>query len=188
MVLLAVLLLPGLFASRVQADAQGSLRGFMEFGKQRKGDLSEFIFGIGTRGDVLFGAAKPNRFRIGPAYELRTVDFYSAEGAGGASMLIPLGIVDLPIVLTGLGGYAVRRRGPETPMAIGVASWGWRGYNYSSSYGWALNLFFSARKSLGDRDVVEFTGGIECDLQIVLGVPALAIKNALTGKDPHESE
>src|SRR5687768_17225712 len=124
------------------------MRGFLEFGKQTRGggDVTDFIVGLGSRGDILFGAAKPNRFRIGPAYELRTVDFFSIEGAAGGSMLIPLGVTDLPIVLTGLGGYAVRREGPETPMGIGIISWGWRGYNYHSAYGWALNVFFSGRK------------------------------------------
>lgn len=165
------------------------MRGFLELGKQtRGGAVTDFIVGLGSRGDVLFGAAKPNRFRLGPAYELRTVDFYSAEGALGASMLIPLGVVDLPIVVTGLGGYAVRRRGPETPMGIGVISWGWRGYNYHSAYGWALNIFFSGRKSLSGTEVVELTGGVECDLQFLTILPLLAIRNAMGGKDPHEAE
>jgi len=73
-------------------------------------------------------------------------------------------------------------------MGIGIISWGWRGYNYHGAYGWALNVFFSDRKSLSGTEVVEFTGGVECDLQIIVVAPLLAARNALWGKDPFESE
>ena len=137
----------------------------------------------------MFGAPKPRSFRIGPAVELRTMNLQTAEAAGGAGILIPMP-GDAPIGLNGLIGYAHRKDyRPDGLVGIGTVTWGFRGYNYHSWYGYALNLFFSGRKHLGDdAKWVEFTGGIEVDIEFTAIIPMRGIITFIKGGDPHETE
>ena len=171
---------------RARADAQASLRNFLDLGQRKTSGDDEFVVGLGYRGDVMFGAPRPRAFRMGPAFELRTTEFRTAEGALGAGVLIPLP-GDLPIGLTGLLGAAVRKGDqPDGLVGIGTVTWGYRGYNYHSWYGYGLNLFFSGRKHLGDETLVELTGGIEVDVAFTTLIPARAIVQFFRGGDPHE--
>lgn len=167
-----------------RADGQASVRGELEVGKRKATDDS-VIFGAGLRGDWMFGAPKPRAFRLGPAFELRSVDFETAEAAAGAGILIPMP-GDFPFGLSGLVGYAARNRAADAPVGIGTLTWGYRGYNYHHWYGYGLNLFVSARKDLSGPDIAEFTGGIEIDVMFTTIIPLLAIRNWAKGGDPDE--
>ena len=168
-----------------RADAQVSLRSQLELGQRNLDDgKREFLIGGGVRGDAMFGAARPRAFRIGPAFELRTMAFETLEGAIGAGVLIPMP-GDCPIGLTGLLGSAVRKgEKPDGLVGIGTVTWGFRGYNYNSWYGYGLNLFFSGRKHLGDEHLVELTGGLEVDVVFTTIIPGRAIAMFLKGGDP----
>jgi len=167
------------------ADAQVSVRTELEVGKRKAEIGDSVIFGAGLRGDVMFGAPKPRAFRIGPAFELRSIDFETAEAAVGGGLLIPMP-GDFPFGLTGLVGYATRSRAPDAPVGIGTLTWGYRGYNFHHWYGYGLNLFVSARRDLSGPDIVEITGGVEIDVLFTTIIPLLAIRNWVTGGDPHE--
>jgi len=167
-----------------RADGQASVRGELEVGKRKATDDS-VIFGAGLRGDWMFGAPKPRSFRLGPAFELRSVDFETLEAGAGAGILIPMP-GDFPFGLSGLVGYAARKRAPDAPVGIGTLTWGYRGYNYHHWYGYGLNLFVSARKDLSGPDIAEFTGGIEIDVMFTTIIPLLAIRNWAKGGDPDE--
>lgn len=167
------------------ADAQASARGALGFGKRRADVGNEFITTLNISADLLFGPPRHGTFRFGPAIEARTTDFWTLEGAGGATLLVPLPW-DFSLGLTGLFGFAHRREAPDGFMGIGTVTLGYRGYNYHGWYGYGLNLFFSGRKHLGSEYLVEFTGGVEVDLAFITVIPYLAIKNWLNKGDPHE--
>lgn len=187
LVTLLVLGLATLVARPVRADGQASLRNTLELGQRRRDGGDEFIIGTGLRADLMFGAPRPRAFRIGPALELRTMEFKTAEAALGAGILIPLP-GDLPIGLTGLLGTALRKGDrPDGLVGIGTVTWGYRGYNYHGWYGYGLNLFFSGRKHLGDEQLVELTGGVEIDFLFTTIVPSTAIWSFLKRRDPHEA-
>lgn len=187
--LLSFLLLSLAFAlspSGVRADAQVSIRNTFELGLRDRGTKNEVAWGAGFRGDAMFGAAKPKSFRIGPAFELRTMEFRSAEAALGAGILIPMP-GDCPIGVSGAIGHAIRKGDrPDGLIGIGTATWGFRGYNYHSWYGYGLNLFFSGRKHLGDETLIEFTGGLEIDVAFTTIIPARGILTFIKGGDPYE--
>jgi hypothetical protein len=176
----------GALPQRAQADAQVSARNFLEFGKRKADVGDEFIVGVGVVADVMFGAPKRRSFRIGPALELRTVDFASLEAAVGGGILIPLP-GDCPIGLYGLVGAAARKDAPDGAVGIGKVTWGYRGYNYHSWYGYGLNVYGAGRKHLGDGDLVEWTGGVEVDVQFTAIIPMMAIRNFFSGGDPYEA-
>lgn len=168
-----------------RADAQVSVRNTFEAGKRWSQTDRSAIFGMGLRSEVLWGKPKPRAFRVGPALELRSVDFRSIEAAAGAELLIPMP-GDLPFGVTGLVGYAARKRMPDAPVAIGTLTWGYRGYNYHHWYGYGLNLFVSARRDLGGPDFAEITGGIELDVMFTTIIPLLFLRTWATGGAPDE--
>ncbi len=172
-------------ARPARADAQLSVRNTLEVGKRKVEVGDSVIFGTGLRGELMWGKPKPRSFRIGPGFELRTVDFQTAEAAVGAGLLIPMP-GDFPFGLTGLVGYAARNRGPDAPVGIGTLSWGYRGYNYHHWYGFGLNLFVSARRDLSGQDLTEITGGIEIDVMFTTLIPLMFIRTWVTGGDPNE--
>lgn len=169
-----------------RADAQVSVRNQLEVGVRKFDGEREIIVATGVRGDAMFGWPRPKSFRIGPAFELRTANFATLEGSLGAGLLIPLP-GDMPIGLTGLIGpvWRASAREPEGWVGTGTVTWGYRGYNYRSWYGYGLNLFFSGRKQLGE-DLVEFTGGIEVDFVFTTIIPITAIVNYVSHGDPYE--
>ncbi len=182
---LAVFAVLGIPGGRARADGQVSIRNTMEVG-QRKAEVGDtVIFGLGLRGELMWGRPRPQAFRVGPAFELRSMDFQTAEGALGGGVLIPLP-GDFPIGLSGLLGYASRHKAPDAPVAIGTLSWGYRGYNFHHWYGYGLNLFVSARRDLSGTELTEITGGIEIDVLFTTLIPLMAIRHWATGGDPNE--
>jgi hypothetical protein len=171
--------------SRARADPQVSARMGMGAGKRFAEVLDQPIFTTVLRSEALFGAPEPRRFRIGPALELRTADFASLEAALGGSIAIPMP-GDFPLGLTGLLGYGARRQAPDAPVGIATLTWGYRGYNYHSWYGYGLNVFVSARRDLSGEPLAEITGGIEVDLAFVALVPILGVRNVIASEDPDE--
>jgi hypothetical protein len=134
----------------------------------------------------MFGRAKPKQFRIGPAIELRTVNFRSLEAAVGPGMLIPLP-GELAFGLYGLIGAAARHQAPDGMVGIGTVTFGFRGYPYKGGwYGYGLNFYGSGRKHIGDESLVEWSGGVEVDVLFTAIIPILAIRNFVTGGDPYE--
>jgi len=154
--------------------------------KTRPGlSADELVVAVGLRADVMFGPARAGAFRIGPAVEFRTTDFYTLEAAAGAGMLIPV-LDAYPIGLYGMIGAAARKEAPDGAVGIGTITWGFRGYNYKNWYSYGLNLFFSGRKHLGEQPFNELTGGIEIDMQFTTIIPAAAIYTLIKGGDPYE--
>jgi hypothetical protein len=172
--------------SHAAADPQLSARLVLGAGKRWiEPDEDDVVFETALRSEALFGPPRHRTFRIGPALEFRTLDFQSIEASGGLGMLIPTG--DFAFVLTGLAGYAERKRAPDGAVGTGTLSWGYRGYNYHGIYGWGLHLYTSARHSLTGPDVLEVTGGVEIDVMFTTIIPALAIKNMFSSGDPHQN-
>jgi len=170
---------------RAYADAQVSARNMLEIGKRTARVEDELVVAVGLRADVMFGPARAGAFRIGPAVEFRTADFWTLEAAAGAGMLIPI-LDAYPIGLYGLFGAATRKHAPDGAVGIGTVTWGFRGYNYKGWYAYGLNLFVTGRKHLGDEPLNEITGGVEIDMQFTTLIPAAAIYNYITGGDPYE--
>lgn len=166
------------------ADAQYSARLSLGAGKRFADIDDEVGFETGVRAEAMFGPPRHRSFRVGPALEVRTLDFATIEAGAGAGVLVPTG--DFALGIVGLLEYAARKVAPDGLLAVGTLSWGYRGYNYHSAYGWGLHLYASARKSITGDDVLEFTGGVEIDFMFIAVVPALAIKNLFTKDDPHE--
>ncbi len=167
-----------------RADGQYSLRNILGVGKRTTDAGGDVIFPAGFRGEAMFGPPRHRTFRFGPALELATTDFRSLEAALGAGVLIPTG--DFAFNLNGLVGYAWRKNAPEGLMGIGTLTWGYRGYNYHSWYGYGLAAFVSARHSITGDDVLEITGGVEVDILFTTIIPVLFIKNLFTSDDPHQ--
>jgi hypothetical protein len=170
---------------RATADGQSSLRMVLGAGKRFADAGDKAIFPVELRGDTMFGAARPRVFRLGPAFELRTVNFASLEAALGGGVSIPLP-GDYRIGLNGLVGYAARRRAPDAPVAIGTLTCGYRGYNHDSWYGWGLNFFVSGRKDLDGEALAEITAGIEVDVMFTTVIPIFSIRNFIRARDPDE--
>lgn len=186
--LAASALFAGALPEHARADALVSARTYLEAGKRTADVGDEFIVGLGARADVMFGRAKPKQFRIGPVLELRTVDFYSLEAAAGGGFLIPTP-GETAFGLYGMLGAAARTEGPDGMMGIGLVTWGFRGYPYNHWYGYGLNLYASGRKLVNhDESLIEWTGGVEVDIQFTVLVPMLAIYNFISGGDPYEEE
>ncbi|MET0339477.1 MAG: hypothetical protein ABW252_00665 [Polyangiales bacterium] len=163
-----------------------SIRGALDFGQRNWEGHKQFVGGVALRGDAMFGAPRPRAFRLGPAFELRSMKLETVEAALGAGILIPLP-GDCPIGLTGLIGSAARKGlTPDGLIGIGTVTWGFRGYNYNSWYGYGLNLFFSGRKHLGEEHLVEMTAGVEVDIVFTTLIPGRAIYMWLKGGDPLE--
>ena len=172
--------------ARASADAQVSARNMLEIGKRSATSGDKVIAAVGLRTDVTFGRAKPNAFRIGPAFEFRTANFQTLEAAAGGAILIPT-IGECPLGLYGLFGAAARKHAPDGAVGIGTVTWGFRSYAYNENwYGYGLNLFASYRKSLTPEALSEITGGIEVDLMFTTLIPAAAILNFIKGGDPYE--
>jgi hypothetical protein len=176
----------GTFPQHVRADSLTSARTFLEVGK-RDADSGDKIFaGLGLVADVTFGRAKPKAFRIGPAIELRSVNFGTLEAAAGPAVLIPLP-GELYIGLYGLAGAAVRKKAPDGLTGIGKVTFGFRAYPYDAWYGYGLNVYGAGRKAINsDESLVEWSGGVEVDIEFTVITPLLFMRNVFTAHDPYE--
>ncbi|MFT3923449.1 MAG: hypothetical protein QM778_13015 [Myxococcales bacterium] len=174
----------------VQADEMFSFRGGLSFGQRRTDrsyDPNYFITALSLTGDMLWGPARHGTFRFGPAFEARTTNLSTLEGAYGLTLQVPLPL-SMALTANGMIGLAWRAHAEDGWMGIGTVTLGYRSYNYHGWYGYGLNLFFSGRKQINDDYLVEYTGGVEVDMLFVTVIPYMAIRNWLNKGDPHEDE
>jgi len=169
-----------------RAELQGSVRlnvgGGVALGSMQR----EFLFETGYRGELLFGAPGDWSFRLGPAFEIRDIDFDTLELSGGVAALLPV-VRGWPIVLTAGAGYAFRRgRFDSGPIFVGTFAWGYRSYNYHSAYGLAVAPYASARVHLDDASQWELTFGIELDLEALVGIPYAFFRSLFRRGPPDE--
>jgi hypothetical protein len=148
---------------------------------------TEALFELAVRTELLFGPATFGSFRIGPAIDLRTSDFVTAEAAGGLAVMFPLATAN-PLVLTAGAGWASRPGTADGPFALGTLAWGYRSYNHHAAYGYALQLYASGRLGLDDTSRWEITGGVEIDLVFLIAIPAIFLWELFTEGDPDEPE
>ncbi len=145
----------------------------------------DFVFEMHLRSELLFGPNEVRAFRIGPALDLRTADFETAEAAGGLAVLLPVA-TGFPITFTTGAGWASRPGDADGPIAVGTLAWGYRSYNHHHVYGYALSLYASTRVALDDTSRWEITGGVEIDLLFLVAIPAIFVWEWLTEGDPDE--
>ncbi len=171
---------------RAWARPQISVRLAGGVGDAPRGALpDDVLFELALRGEALFGAPGDRSVRVGPAVELRTDDFVTAEAAGGLSLLLPIAM-GYPIVLTAGLGWASRPGNADAPFALGIVAWGYRSYDYASSYAFALQLYAATHVDLDAGHLWSVTGGIEVDLEI-FAIPFIAAYTWLTRRgDPDE--
>ena len=148
---------------------------------------TEGVFELALRSELLFGGDRVDVVRAGPAVDLRTGDFVTAEAAGGASILLPI-IGGFPLVLTAGAGWASRPGDTDGAFALGTLAFGYRPYNSSSPYGYGLQLYATMRYGLDAAHAVEVTGGIEIDLEFLSVIPFMFLWVWLTEGDPDEPE
>lgn len=175
-----------LTSSRATADAQISVRlangggaSIVEHG------ADEAIWEVAVRGEALFGPAAPGYVRFGPAIELRTDDYVTAEAAGGVALSLPI-VESMPLVVTAGAGWASRPGDADGPVGVGVIAWGYRSYDYAGAYAFGLELYAAAHVDLADAGIWQITGGVEIDLELIVVVPALLLWNLLSAGDPDE--
>ncbi len=187
---LAALLLLGLFvfvSNAAKADGQWNARLGIGFGGSLGGAEPDFLYTNSLRAEVLFGAPGDEHIRLGPALELRTADFCSIEGAGGATLLLPL-FRGFPLTVSALVGYAARRDRESGAFVAGILTWGYRSYDFHDPYQMGFQIFVSARTDLHENPVTEITAGIELDLEALFVLPARLIISFFRGGSPDEPE
>ena len=174
--------------SQAHADGQVSARYGWGFGSPM-GDLQRsFLWENTLRMEVLFGAPGDEHARIGPALDLRTAEFDTAEAALGAAVLLPIAR-GYPITLTAALGWAVRRDPVQDgAIFVGTIGWGYRSYNFHAPYQIGLNVFVTSRVHLDDPSRWEITAGIEIDLEVLVAIPAMFIVNLFRRGEPDELE
>lgn len=140
---------------------------------------------MGLRTEVLFGRPGDEHLRIGPAVDLRTASFDTFEAAAGAAVLIPTWR-GYPLVLTVGAGHALRRDEPDAPFFLSTLAWGYRSYNFHGAYGFGLMGYVSARTNVRDPRAWEIVAGVEIDLQFLVAIPAMGIRNLFRRGPPDE--
>ena len=186
--LLALVACVGGGVRSAEADAQISARVAAGLGVDApEGADSITRFEMALRSDVVFGPREVDHVRAGAALELRTASFDTAEAAVGGVLLVPT-LTAAPLALTVAGGWASRPGDEDAPFVLGTLAWGFRPYNHHSAYGYALNLYVSARADLPHFDRLQLTAGIEVDLLFLVAIPAIFVWEWLTGGDPDEPE
>ena len=180
-------------ATPAQADVQWSARYGFGFGAGQWGDEGAqlgrtFLWENVLRVEALFGAPGDEHVRIGPALDLRTARFDTAEAAGGVSLLLPV-FRGSPIVLTAAAGYAKRRDPmPDGPIFVGTFAWGYRSYDFHGAYGLGLQVFVTSRVALDDPARWEITAGIEIDLEAMIAIPGAFFVSLFRRGPPDEPE
>jgi hypothetical protein len=137
------------------------------------------------RAELLFGGARPDVVRVGPAIDLRTGNFASAEIAGGLTLLLPVA-AGWPLFVTGGAGYAARADGPSAPFALATVAFGYRGYDYNDPYGFAVDVYATYRVDFEDPGRFEVTAGLELDLELIFVLPTRLIITWIARDDPDE--
>lgn len=169
-----------------QVSARLTLGGGAWIGEQ--GEDPWPLFELGIRGDLLLGEARPGTVRWGPAIDLRTEGFRTAEVGGGLALFLPTGR-DFGLTFTGGAGWGVRPQERDGALAFAQLAGGWRPYNYFSAYGYALNLYAGARVSPeAVPRVWEVTVGVEVDLEFLVAIPIMFLVEGARAHDPDEPE
>lgn len=172
--------------STARADGQVSARLAVGGGVGRAPEAdTEALFELALRSELLFGAATFGAVRAGPAIDLRTDDFVTAEAALGATLLVPVAPA-YPFVLTAGAGWASRPGSADGPFVLGTLAWGLRSYNHHNAYGFGLELYVSGRVDLEDSARWQITAGIEIDLLFLVAIPSIFFWELLTEGDPDE--
>lgn len=174
-------------ASPARADVQWSARQASGLGAALGEHEDELLLELGLRTEVLFGAPGDEHARVGPAIEVRSVDFAAVSLSAGAAVLIPTWR-GYPIVLSALAGYDFRE-GPDAPVGVGTFFWGFRGYDFHDFYGHGIGGYVSTRFDLDRPGAWQITFGVEVDLEFLWLIPALAARMLIAGRgDPDEPE
>jgi hypothetical protein len=142
-------------------------------------------FDMALRSEVLFGAPGDEHVRIGPAIDVRTASFDTLELAGGAALLLPTWR-GYPLVLTLGVGHAFRRLERDAPFLLATLAWGYRSYNFHGPYGFGLMGYVSTRTNLQDPRAWEIVAGVEIDLQFLIAMPIMALRNLFKRGPPDE--
>ncbi len=183
LVALGVLLLASPAAAQI--DAQLSSRLFLgggaEFPAQR--DTSG-VFDLGARAEVFVGDAAANRFRLGPAVDLRTATFRTFEAAGGLALLVPIGL-DFALEASFAAGFAARPEGRDGGIAVLTLRAAYQPYDHFDCYSHGVALYVTGRAGL-DGGTWEATAGIEIDFEFLFATPLVYVVTALSGHDPDE--
>ncbi len=168
------------------ADAQVSSRLGIG-GGARRGALGavDGRFEMLLRAEVLFGGARPDVVRVGPAIDLRTGNFASAEVAGGLTLLLPVAS-GWPLWLTAGAGYAARDDGPSAAIGLVTIAFGYRDYDYSDPYGFAVDVYATYRTDFEDPSRFEITAGLSFDLELIFVLPTRLLATWITAGDPDE--
>ncbi|MBX3246003.1 MAG: hypothetical protein KF901_02335 [Myxococcales bacterium] len=162
--------------SDARADVQWSSRLGFGFGAAMGALERAFVYENTIRVEALFGGRGDEHVRVGPAVDLRTRAFRSAEGSFGLGLLLPIAR-GYPIVLTATAGYAFRREDAlagwgNGPIFVGTVAWGYRSYDFHDRYQLGFHVFISTRLHLDEPSRWELTAGIELDLEMLFVVPA----------------
>jgi len=168
------------------ADAQVSSRLGIGGGARRDAlGAVDGRFEMLLRAEVLFGGARPDVVRVGPAIDLRTGNFASAEVAGGLALLLPIA-GGWPLWVTGGAGWAARNDGPDAAFGLATLAFGYRGYDYHDPYGFAVDLYVTYRVDFEDAGRFEITAGLAFDLELIFVLPTRALITWITSGDPDE--
>lgn len=178
--------LAALAPSAARADAQVSARYGWGFGSPMGELQRSFLWENTLRMEVLFGAPGDEHARIGPALDLRTAEFDTAEAAAGVAVLLPLAR-GYPLTLTAALGWAVRRDPVrDGAIFVGTVGWGYRSYNFHGPYQMGFDVFVTSRVHLDEPGRWELTAGIEIDLEVLVAIPAMFLVNLFRRSDPDE--
>ena len=172
-------------SAAAQYDVQISSRlftgGGAEFPAQRPTNaLADF----GARAELLIGDAASQRFRIGPAIDLRTATFATFEASGGVALLVPLGF-DFAIEAMVGAGYAARPNGHDGGVGVLTLRAAYQPYDHFDCYSHGIAIYATGRAGL-DGQTYEVTGGLEIDFEFLIATPLVYVITALSGHDPDQ--
>ena len=171
--------------ARAQLDVQISSRLFLGGGAEipdRRNAAA--VFDFGARAEALVGDAAANRFRLGPAVDLRTATFLTFEAAGGVALLIPLGF-DFAIEASLAAGFAARPDGRDGGIGVLTVRAAYQPYDHFDCYSHGVAIYATGRAGL-DLGTWEATLGLEIDFEFLLATPFVYLGTALSGHDPDE--
>lgn len=127
----------------------------------------------GIVGDLLFFRRKNRDFGFGPYADVTTAGFWDFRWGGGATLLVPM-TENFPLSFSlGVSEHALRG-----PALAATTFFGARSYDFDGSYNWALGVFASGTRQLGDAHESLVSVGLEIDgffviAPFLLGISAL---------------
>ena len=146
------------------------------------------FFELGLRADVLFGEARPDRVRLGPAIDLRTEDYRTFEVGGALALHLPTGL-GFGVSTTVGAGWGARPENRDGAFGLAQIAFGYRPYNYFSMYGYGVSAYLGARVQLeSDPRAWEISLGVEIDAEFLFVIPFMFIYELANAHDPDEPE